>query len=54
MKLRLLAVIFLTLAMSVYQSIPAMACTIFTVVLEDGTVLAGNTKIIHIQSITLW
>ncbi|MEN2777403.1 carcinine hydrolase/isopenicillin-N N-acyltransferase family protein [Acetivibrio clariflavus] len=44
MKLRLLAVISLTLAMSVYQSIPAMACTIFTVVLEDGTVLAGNNE----------
>ena len=44
MKLRLLAVIFLTLALIVCSSIPAMACTIFTVVLEDGTVLAGNNE----------
>lgn len=44
MKLRLLAVILLTLTLSVCQSIPAMACTIFSVVLEDGTVLAGNNE----------
>lgn len=44
MKLRLLAVIILSLALSVCLSIPAMACTIFTVVLDDGTVLAGNNE----------
>jgi hypothetical protein len=44
MKLRLLAVIFLALALSVCQSLPVTACTIFTVVLEDGTVLAGNNE----------
>ena len=44
MKLRLLSVVLLTLALSVCQSVPAMACTIFSVVLEDGTVLAGNNE----------
>jgi len=44
MKSKRLAMIFLTLVLSVCQSIPSIACTIFSVVLEDGTVLAGNNE----------
>ncbi len=44
MKSKRLAVVLLTLILSVCQSIPAMACTIFTTEMEDGTVLVGNNE----------
>lgn len=43
-KSKRLAVVLLALALSVCQSIPAMACTIFTTEMEDGTVLVGNNE----------
>lgn len=42
--MKLSAVIFPIIALSVCLSVQSMACTIFTVVLEDGTVLAGNNE----------
>lgn len=44
MNLKRLATIFLTLILMVCLSSPAMACTIFTTELEDGTILAGNNE----------
>lgn len=44
MKIKRLAAVLLTLALSICQSGIAMACTIFTVELEDGNVLVGNNE----------
>lgn len=44
MKLKRLAMIFLILILMVCQSGPAMACTIFAIELENGTILAGNNE----------
>lgn len=44
MKMKRIAVLFLVLALSVCQSSQVMACTIFTVELEDGTMLACNNE----------
>lgn len=44
MKSKRLAVIILSIALGFCQSSPVMACTIFTVELEDGTVLVGNNE----------
>jgi choloylglycine hydrolase len=44
MKLKRLVTIFLTLVLIVCLSSPAMACTIFSTELEDGTILVGNNE----------
>ncbi len=44
MNFKRLASIFLTLVLMLCLSSSAMACTIFTTELEDGTILAGNNE----------
>ena len=44
MKIKRLVAIFLTLVLMFCISSPAMACTIFTTELEDGTILVGNNE----------
>jgi choloylglycine hydrolase len=44
MKIKRLVAIFLTLVLMFCISNPAMACTIFTTELEDGTILVGNNE----------
>ena len=44
MKLKRLVMIFLTLILMVCQSGSAMACTIFTIEMEEGTTLVGNNE----------